>query len=243
MTAVGDVDTSLASKCMDFCQALAKQGQAFNFSLTISSGFSFSLDTRRKAGSPVTKKKTSPSTLRRNARRRKEFLAKKEHESSTRISIENSVADLEIKCDQCEYVAATEKGLRQHIRMKHKEPPTEVLRGLGESRGPLECSSPLLSNITREELCQNCEAPFSTGHCCEIHKCDQCGKILSNHDDLSEHEATDHKHVCNHYQCGLSGKKFINHGDVIEHEATFHNNRCDLCNHPSCHGICRLFPK
>ena len=109
MTAVGEVDTSLASKCMDFCQALAKQGQAFNFSLTVSSGFSFSLDTKRKAGSPVTKKKTSPSTLRRNARRREEFLAKKQHESSTRISVENSVADSEIKCDQCEYVAATEK--------------------------------------------------------------------------------------------------------------------------------------
>ena len=85
-----------ASKCMDFFQALAKQGQAFNFSLTVSSGFSFSLDTRRKAGSPVTKKKTIPSTLRRNTRRREEFLAKK-----------------------------------------------EVLRGLGESRGPLECSSPV----------------------------------------------------------------------------------------------------
>ena len=177
MTAVGEVDTSLASKCMDFCQALAKKGQAFNFSLTVSSGFSFSLDTKRKAGSPVTKKKTSPSTLRRNARRREEFLAKKQHESSTRISVENSVADSDIKCDQCEYVAATEKGLRQHIRMKHKEPP-EVLRGLEESRGPLECSSPLLSN-TREELCQNCEAPSSTGHCCEIYRCDRCGKILS----------------------------------------------------------------
>ena len=169
MTAVGDVDTSLASKCMDFCQALAKQGQAFNFSLTVSSGFSFSLDTRRKAGSPVTKKKTSPSTLRRNARRREEFLAKKEHESSTRISAENSLADLEIKCDQCEYVAATEKGLRQHIRMKHKGQPAEVLRSMEESRGPLECSSPLLFN-TREEFCQSCEAPLSTRHCCEIHK-------------------------------------------------------------------------
>ena len=52
MTAVGDVDTSLASKCMDFCQALAKQGQAFNFSLTVSSGFSFSLDTQEKGRKP-----------------------------------------------------------------------------------------------------------------------------------------------------------------------------------------------
>ena len=59
-------------------------------------------------------------------------------------------------------MAASEKGLRQHIRMKHKE----VLRSSDESRGPLDCSSPLLSN-TREELCQNCETPFTTGHQCE----------------------------------------------------------------------------
>ena len=104
MTAAGDVDTSLASKCMDFCQALANQGQAFNFSLTIGPDFSFSLDTRRKAGSPVIKKKASPTTLRRNARRREEFLAKKQHESSTRIPLENSATEKEIKCGRCKFV-------------------------------------------------------------------------------------------------------------------------------------------
>ena len=146
-------DSSLASQCMAFCQALASQGQSFNFSISIGSDFSFSLDTRSKATtSQGTKKMSSPSTLRRNARRREEFLMKKQQETSTRISSDNSAAAKELKCDQCEYVAATEKGLRQHIRMKHKKPPTEVLRGLGESIGPLECSSPLLSNITREEL-------------------------------------------------------------------------------------------
>ena len=162
-------DSSLASKCMAFCQALASQGQHFNFSISIGSDFSFSLDTRSKAmASQGTKKMASPSTRRRNARRREEFIAKKRQESSTRISSENSAVAKELKCDQCEYVATTEKGLRQHIRMKHKEsqPSTEVLRSSEESRGPLDCSSPLLSN-SREELCQNCEAPFSTGHQCE----------------------------------------------------------------------------
>ena len=156
-------DSSLASKCMAFCQALASQGQSFNFSISIGSDFSFSLDTRSKATtSQGTKKMSSPSTLRRNARRREEFLAKKQQKSSTRISSDNSAAAKELKCDQCEYLAASEKGLRQHIRMKHKE----VLRSSDESRGPLDCSSPLLSN-TREELCQNCETPFTTGHQCE----------------------------------------------------------------------------
>ena len=162
---MGDEDSSLASKCMAFCQALASQGQHFNFSISTGSGFTFSLDTSRSkaVSNQKAKRKSSPSTLRRNARRREEFLAKKQQECSTRISVENSAAAKEIKCDQCEYVAASEKGLRQHIRMKHKESQIEVLRSLEESRGPLECSSPMLF-ITREELCQNCEAPFSTGH-------------------------------------------------------------------------------
>ena len=83
MTAVGESDSSLASKCLDFCQALAGQGTVFNFSLSIGSTFSFSLDTRNKTldtkVGPFKKKKPSPSTLRRNARRREEFLKKKQN--------------------------------------------------------------------------------------------------------------------------------------------------------------------
>ena len=81
MTAVGETD--LASKCLDFCQALKSQGLAFKFSLTMSSNFSFSLDTRGlaldiQAKIPL-KKKPSPSTIRRNARRREAFLNKKRY--------------------------------------------------------------------------------------------------------------------------------------------------------------------
>ena len=82
MTAVGDTDSSLAIKCLAFCQSLTNQGMEINFSLTISSTFSFSFDTRQKAPLALAtkkkkKKKASPSTLRRNARRREDFLKKK----------------------------------------------------------------------------------------------------------------------------------------------------------------------
>ena len=71
-------ETPLVSQCLAFCQALAGQGKAFNFSLKIGSTFSFSLDTRGgQALDPVTRKKPSPSTQRRNARRREQFLKKK----------------------------------------------------------------------------------------------------------------------------------------------------------------------
>ena len=72
-------DSSLASQCLAFCQALVSQGKAFSFSIKIDSTFSFSLDTRESSGSaPLTRKKVSPSTQRRNARRRAEFLKKKQ---------------------------------------------------------------------------------------------------------------------------------------------------------------------
>ena len=74
MTAASELNSSLNSQCMDFCQALARQGLEFKFSVTIGSAFTFSLDARAKEGRdapPVTtvKKRNSPSTRRRNARR------------------------------------------------------------------------------------------------------------------------------------------------------------------------------
>ena len=78
MTADMTGGDSLASQCLAFCQTLASQGMDFHFSLTINSNFSFSLDTRKiKGNSNLVKKRSSPSTQRRNARRREAFLKRK----------------------------------------------------------------------------------------------------------------------------------------------------------------------
>ena len=102
MATAGEADCSLASKCMDFCQALASQGLPFHFSLNIGPDFTFSLDTRGKAGATfVAKKKASPSTQRRNARRREEFLLKKRQAlSSVDPPVEN-VTVLQFSSDHC----------------------------------------------------------------------------------------------------------------------------------------------
>ena len=80
--AVSGEDSSLANKCFDFCKDLASQGLAFSFSLTTGSNFSFSLDTWEMAPHSVTEdkawKKKSPSTIKRKARQREEFLKKKQ---------------------------------------------------------------------------------------------------------------------------------------------------------------------
>ena len=176
MAAVEEVNSTLASKCMDFCQALASQGHVFNFSLAIGPDFSFSLDTRSKVlGLSGTKKKASPSTLRRNAKRREEFNQRKQKSLSARISTEGDASEAP-KCDHCDYEAASEKGLRQHVRMKHKTigssgqtrstplATPESFRKQDESSSSLT-SSPLCLK-SREENCQNCEGPFSPGHQC-----------------------------------------------------------------------------
>ena len=74
----------LATKCMEFCQALASQGKTFSFNLTTGPEFSFSLDTRG-SGKPTSdmaeqvkkRKKLSSSDIRRNKRRHQEFLRRK----------------------------------------------------------------------------------------------------------------------------------------------------------------------
>ena len=84
MTTATSGDLSpLAIKCMEFCQALTSQGTKFSFNLTTGPQFSFSLDTKDLETSTsvvtekVKRKKWSPSDVRRNQRRRLEFLRRK----------------------------------------------------------------------------------------------------------------------------------------------------------------------
>ena len=81
-----------------------------------------------------------------------------------------------IICEECDYEATTEKGLKQHKRMKHgkfREPttvPTSPLSTPEVTRrqtlpGDLNISP--LPNITREETCHNCGEMFTSEHQCD----------------------------------------------------------------------------
>ena len=97
-------------------------GHTISFSVTLGSTFTFNLDTRVKATSPVVKmtkkKKPSPSTLRRNLRRKKEFLKQK---SETSNDLEaTSVAEANFHCEHCASSFKTENGLKIHVGKSHK---------------------------------------------------------------------------------------------------------------------------
>ena len=162
-------DSSLAAQCMAFCQALANQGKEFQFSLNIGSAFSFTLDTRCKDTLASTaKKRVSPSTLRRNAKRREEFLKQKLKPATEREKIvtekESTIQSSTFQCDQCDNIFKTESGLKIHIGKSHKLPPTEKVRD--DSKATSLPVSPL-KDTTRSIACHNCGEDMLPSHICD----------------------------------------------------------------------------
>ena len=134
-------DALLVSQCLDFCQMLAGKSIPFSFCLKVGHN-SFSVDTRGKEvlANPKKKKKT-PSTLRRDARSREDFLNQK---------LNAPTAEKTSKCDQCDGTFKSENGLKIHIGKAHKTPqPKESLRHSGEGSASLSAS--LTLDTTREE--------------------------------------------------------------------------------------------
>ena len=175
MATVNESDSSLANKCLDLCLALAGQGKAFRFSLTIGSTFTFSLDSREgKETALPSRKKKSPSTLRRNAKRKEDFLKKKSTSASATGLESNQELMLqrqEFQCDECDFKSRSENGLKIHKGKSHKEVPTpENLRK--RSTQPSLLVSPT-RNENRLEPCHNCDMDMSTSHLCKDSEADE----------------------------------------------------------------------
>ena len=133
-------DSSLAHQCLALCQTLASQGRTFSLSLTAGSSFIFSMESKGVAiPAEKVKKKSSPSTLRRNARRRYIFLRRKlESHTKTEASSEclpcpssppppisspKRVEGRAFKCDLCAASFVSKHGLKYHMESIHKTVP------------------------------------------------------------------------------------------------------------------------
>ena len=164
----------------------------------------YALCSGKEAGASKARKKT-PSTLKRDARRRNEFV-KKKLEASTGKKIRYEKV---FKCDQCGNIFKSENGLKIHVGKSHKavNPATpDCLRQQPKSSVSLS-ASPLL-DTSREEssptssvsetpkkiFCKSCRSFGSLSHTCN--QCAGCGKICNSRDDLAQHNNTIHPLMC-----------------------------------------------
>ena len=99
---VRQVEFSLVTKCLDICQVLTRQGKTFTFNLSFGSNFTFTLYSRVKSSYPERiKKKLSPSVIRRNSRRKVEYLKKKSdvsNESDNYLEVKTPSQDVIAFC-------------------------------------------------------------------------------------------------------------------------------------------------
>ena len=116
--------SDLVKMCLEFSQALVQQVQTVKLSINTES-FSFSLDTREatRKVEETKKKKLSPSQIRRNLRRKEEFLKRKSKPpkvttESVILESEKNVEVIKVKvheCQMCDKTFESESGLKIHI--------------------------------------------------------------------------------------------------------------------------------
>ena len=168
MTSGNETHAALLSQCLDFCHTLSSKSLTFSFALALGNSFSFHLDTNGKGAltSKAKKKNKTPSALRRNARRRAEFL-KKKLEASTVDSTQSEHASVKetvhkvvdekgsFKCNQCENIFKSENGLKIHIGKAHKKvtsTPSTPDQLRQQLEGSVSLSSSPLLDASREEF-------------------------------------------------------------------------------------------
>ena len=126
-----DVD-KLTSQLLEISKQLASSSKSFHFTLkTKDVDFTFSSKDRDyPSKDPEKPKKKSPSQKNRDFERRKQFLEKKLNESNfTKKPLENTNGDKQVieekqdmqyKCNDCDYITNSKKGLHIHIGKQHK---------------------------------------------------------------------------------------------------------------------------
>ena len=215
-------------KCLAFCQALITSDQKFTLNLSIGNDKLF-FSNKELESSWKMKKKKSPSQLRREKNRKmkrqkeatekvagdgaSEAAAKEAEDNSTAEKAEGPAS---IVCEECDYNATTEKGLKQHKRMKHGKPQQSTLSTPETSRRPSRPehlnTSPLLQS-TSEEACHNCGGIFTSEHQCDSTQCDTESEINEDQNfvDGAEELNGDGSKPC---QCVTCGKTFRAETDI-----------------------------
>ena len=160
---------------------------------------------------------------------REEFLSKKRQTSSPVDStMEQATASL-FPCDHCDYTNVSEKGLRQHMRMKHgksqldtqlqsSSPPTPEIFRKPTSYSDALAVSPI-GDSTRVIPCNNCDKDMSPNHICSTHSCGGCDEVFSSDKELTDHERAVHPNMCH-----VCFKVFVDENSFLTHFRQEHPN-------------------
>ena len=153
------MESSVLTQCLDFSRQMESNQKPFKLEVKLSNGFSFNFNTLDQETSKFrTKeaKKKSPSTIRRNAARKQEFLDKKKISS-----VDNELSEISLKCDQCDFKVNCKVKLRKHIEKEHKVIPQ--LDGVNDNNHSEERSSQtdIVKLKQAEVQTESCEIPVT----------------------------------------------------------------------------------
>ena len=142
--------------------------------------------------------------------------------------MEQATASL-FSCDQCDNTNTSEKGLRQHKRMKHGKPQLATqLQSSSPStpenlRKQTSCSDALavspVGDSTGVIPCNNCDEDMSPNHTCSTHTCGGCDEVFNSEEELTNHEGTVHPNMCH-----ICFKFFVDSGSFGTHFRQEHMN-------------------
>ena len=220
-------NSCLASQCMEFTKHMVSKGMAFKFSLSLPTGFIFSMDFNQEKVIPKNiqeKKKRSPSTLKRNNLRKKEFLTKKaeqkqaetqlviipaqssgnkfnrkcENEFKSKDTLDINLTEehnAALTCQECDHISETPENIKEHIKESHS---IEQLDGSSETSTPIVQKAQLLK-------CEHCDLKAETTRHLKKHmnfkhqgfKCYYCEYKNISKDILNQHTKKKHKNQSN----------------------------------------------
>ena len=183
---------------------------------------------------PPNIKKKSPSQLRRQERRRKEAVTKadqaltstetvitlsdtssidpKEAPENSIVAEKSSLSTISFKCDQCNFVSASEKGVKMHTRLKHRISQLDGQEDLEESE-------------SEKTPCPLCPVWVY----CKCGQCEECDNIATeeglNVHILNDHEPTD---VINHFQADwIRERKHFIQRNMNDAQDRYHSQKWD----------------
>ena len=188
------MDKAVIEKCLAFCQALSADNKLFSFGLKIGSD-TFNFELKELVKSSCSKKKKSPSQMRREMRRKEDRkrAAMKTEEDIVQVS-ENSVRDVRPKCDQCGTSFYSEEELNAHNASDHKALLSPEKERSISSEGDLQVS-PLNVRQRDEEMLSGQEGASSPLPCAASpppslrFRCNKwmCEKTFTSDDDFRVH--------------------------------------------------------